>query len=230
MKLPIIEFSAASEAQTYSSDWAHDLPFMWQTNLHTHTKQMTKSWLCTFWCSYSYIANGKTKHSGPNSSINLIRSNFSTHAATFDVVSDRKVTVKCLANDLQPRNVPSGDWMNSVCRNGTVMRPSTRLVSFPHAFGWHVSMNTDRHFVSAVCAQERCDNEQNVTDHTRGMISRMLWRKANAPLQYWCEWGKRQNSNYFLRQLSVVSLNAITWPTRPTAHTRHEVATGSDKR
>jgi hypothetical protein len=116
MKLPITEFSAASEAQTHSSARAHDLPFMWQTKFHIRTKQMIKSWLCTFWCSYSYTTNGKTKHSGPISDINLIRSNFSTHAATFDVKSDRKVTVKCLANDLQPRNVPTGDcgWIHSL--------------------------------------------------------------------------------------------------------------------
>ena len=42
------------------------------------------------------------------------------------------------------------------------------------------------------------------------------------------------HSYHFLWQLSVattlVSLNALTQPTRPTAHTRREVATGSDKR
>ena len=116
MTLPITEYSAASETQISSSAWAHELPFMWKTKFRTHTKQMTKSWLCIFWCSYSYIANGKTEHSGLNSSINLIRSNFSTHAATFDVQGGRKVTVKCLANDLQPRNVPSGDcgWILSL--------------------------------------------------------------------------------------------------------------------
>jgi len=67
MKLPITEFPPASEAQTSSSAWAHELPFTWQTKFHTHTKQMTKSWLRTFWCSYCYTANGKTIHSGLNS-------------------------------------------------------------------------------------------------------------------------------------------------------------------
>jgi hypothetical protein len=215
--LPITEFSAASENQISSSAWAHELPFTWQTKFHTHTKQMTKSWLCIFSCSYSYIANGKTEHSGLNSSINLIRSNFSAHAATSDVESDRKVTVKCLANDLQPRNVPSGDcgWILSL-QEWHSYEAEHKADQLPTR-GQHEHTHTHKHtyFVTAVCVQERCDNEQNVTDHTRGMISRILWRKANAPLQYWCERGNRQNSviifsDSYLSQLPVVSLNALT--------------------
>ena len=72
MKLPITEFSAASEGQIHSSVRAHELPFTWQTKFHIRIEQMIKSWLCTFWCSYSYIANGKTKHSGPNAELNPI--------------------------------------------------------------------------------------------------------------------------------------------------------------
>jgi hypothetical protein len=30
----------------------------------------------------------------------------------------------------------------SVCRNGMFIKPSARLVTFPHAFGWHVSTST----------------------------------------------------------------------------------------
>jgi hypothetical protein len=124
---------------------------------------------------------------GSNSSMNLIRSNFSTHSATFDEESDRKVTVKRLAEDLQLRNMPSGDcgWIHSLQEQHVYKAQPAQgwSVTFPHAFGWHVSLSTHRHCVSAVCAQERCENEHTVTYRTRGMIRRILRRKANAPLQ-----------------------------------------------
>jgi hypothetical protein len=54
--------------------------------------------------------------SAPKASTNLIRSNFSTHAATFNAQSARKVTFTCLATDLKSRNAPSGDcgWIHSI--------------------------------------------------------------------------------------------------------------------
>ena len=98
------------------------------------------------------------------------RCNFCTHAATFEAESDRKVTIKCLANDIQPRNVPSGDcgWIH-ILQEWHVYKAEHKVGQLPTRVRLTCQhMSTLRHFATAVCAQWRCDNQHNTTDHTVG--------------------------------------------------------------